>query len=73
MSRLPRLLVRALIRGYQKLISPFLPASCRFSPTCSNYALQAVDKYGVLKGGWLALRRISRCHPWHPGGHDPVP
>jgi uncharacterized protein len=62
-----------LIRAYQKLISPFLPASCRFFPSCSVYTYQAIEKYGVLRGGWLGLRRIGRCHPWNPGGFDPVP
>lgn len=61
------------IRGYQVLISPLLPPSCRFHPTCSSYALTAIERYGVLRGGWLALRRIGRCHPWNPGGYDPVP
>ena len=46
---------------------------CRFTPTCSQYALQAIEKYGIIKGGWLALRRLGKCHPWHPGGYDPVP
>jgi putative membrane protein insertion efficiency factor len=62
-----------LVRGYQLCISPFLPPSCRFHPTCSCYAIEALERHGVLKGGWLALRRIGRCHPWNPGGHDPVP
>jgi putative membrane protein insertion efficiency factor len=62
-----------LVRGYQLLISPFVPPSCRFHPTCSHYAIEALQKHGALKGAWLALRRIVRCHPWHPGGHDPVP
>ena len=62
-----------LIRGYQLLISPLFPASCRFDPSCSEYARQAIAKYGPLKGTWLAIRRVARCHPWHPGGHDPVP
>lgn len=61
------------IEFYQKLISPLLPAACRFYPSCSEYAKQAIGKYGFLKGGRLALRRISRCHPMHPGGIDPVP
>ena len=65
--------VKLLIRAYQVLISPLFPPSCRFTPTCSSYALQAVDRYGALKGGWLALKRIGRCHPWNPGGYDPVP
>lgn len=62
-----------LVRAYQLIISPFVPPSCRFHPTCSHYAIEALEKHGALKGGWLALRRIFRCHPWHPGGHDPVP
>lgn len=66
-------LARGAIRFYQRLISPLLPPSCRFSPTCSNYALQAIERYGFLSGGWLALKRIARCHPWNPGGYDPVP
>lgn len=62
-----------LIRGYQVGISPMLPASCRYYPTCSAYALEAFERYGVIKGGWLATRRIFRCHPFRPGGYDPVP
>jgi uncharacterized protein len=62
-----------LVRAYQLVISPFVPPSCRFYPTCSHYAIEALQKHGVLKGGWLAVHRIVRCHPWHPGGHDPVP
>ncbi len=62
-----------LVRGYQLFISPFVPPSCRFHPTCSHYAIEALQKHGAVKGLWLALRRIARCHPWHPGGHDPVP
>lgn len=61
------------IRFYQKWISPALPPSCRFYPSCSEYACQAIEKYGVVRGGWLGLRRISRCHPFNPGGFDPVP
>lgn len=61
------------IRGYQALLSPILPPSCRFTPTCSAYALTSVERYGVFRGGWLAVRRIARCHPWSPGGYDPVP
>ncbi|MDZ7291020.1 MAG: membrane protein insertion efficiency factor YidD [candidate division KSB1 bacterium] len=62
-----------VIRIYQKLVSPFLPPSCRFYPSCSEYACQAVEKYGILKGAWLSTKRILRCHPWCPGGFDPVP
>jgi len=61
------------IRGYQRVISPALPPSCRFVPSCSEYAWQAVDRYGALKGSWLAVRRLLRCHPFNPGGYDPVP
>ena len=63
----------ALIRAYQYALSPFLGHSCRYYPTCSEYALEAVEKYGAIKGGWLGVKRIGRCHPWHPGGYDPVP
>lgn len=69
----PRRLVGSLIRVYQKLVSPTLSPNCRYQPTCSAYALEAVERYGVLKGGWLAVKRIGRCHPLRPGGHDPVP
>jgi putative membrane protein insertion efficiency factor len=61
------------IRAYQFLISPFLGANCRFHPTCSDYACQAVHDHGPLRGLWLAARRIGRCNPWSAGGHDPVP
>ena len=61
------------IRGYQLLISPLLGPRCRFYPSCSSYAIEAIDRFGVIKGGGLALRRISRCHPLNPGGVDPVP
>lgn len=64
----------ALIRFYQRQISPWFPRRCRFSPTCSQYALEAIEKYGALKGGWLALKRICRCHPFSKRGpYDPVP
>lgn len=69
---LSRLMIGA-IRFYQLAISPALPPSCRFYPTCSEYTLQAIAKYGALKGLWLGVRRIARCHPFHPGGYDPVP
>lgn len=62
-----------LVRGYKRFISPLLPPTCRFTPTCSEYALEAIQKYGALRGGWMALKRILRCHPFHPGGYDPVP
>ncbi|MBE7554243.1 MAG: membrane protein insertion efficiency factor YidD [Anaerolineales bacterium] len=66
-------LALALIRFYQKFISPALPPACRFYPTCSHYSYQAIEKYGLIKGGWLAVKRLGRCHPFHPGGYDPVP
>lgn len=65
--------VLALLRAYQYLLRPLLGANCRFYPSCSDYAREAVERHGVLKGLWLALRRIGRCHPYHPGGFDPVP
>ncbi len=71
--RLPGRLLASLIRGYQLTISPALPPSCRFTPSCSQYALEAVTKHGALRGTWLAARRLVRCHPFHPGGFDPVP
>lgn len=61
------------IRLYRTFLSPFLPAACRFHPSCSSYALEALEEHGGLRGAWLVLRRISRCHPFHPGGLDPVP
>jgi uncharacterized protein len=70
---LPRRLLAGLIRGYQRVLSPLLPPSCRFYPSCSQYALEAVTRHGALKGSWLAARRLARCHPFHPGGYDPVP
>jgi uncharacterized protein len=65
--------LRGLIRGYQLLVSPVLPASCRFYPSCSAYAIEAVEKHGPLAGSWLAAKRVCRCHPWNDGGVDPVP
>ena len=62
-----------LIKFYQYCISPFTPAACRYTPTCSQYALEAIRKYGIGKGGWLALKRILSCHPWGGSGYDPVP
>jgi len=62
-----------LIKIYQKVISPLTPPTCRFYPTCSHYGVEAIQKHGALKGSWLAIRRISKCHPFHEGGFDPVP
>jgi|TARA_Y100000816_G_scaffold117903_1_gene82703 putative membrane protein insertion efficiency factor len=61
------------IKLYQILISPFLGPSCRFNPTCSQYSIEAIQKYGPIKGSWLSIKRISKCHPWGKSGHDPVP
>jgi putative membrane protein insertion efficiency factor len=71
-STLARLLL-AIVRAYQRWISPVRPPACRFTPSCSAYAVTAVERHGALRGGWLATRRLLRCGPWHPGGHDPVP
>ena len=62
-----------LLKGYQYLVSPWFGQTCRFYPSCSCYAIEAVEKRGVIMGLWLSVRRIGRCHPWHPGGFDPVP
>ncbi|HAC15104.1 MAG TPA: membrane protein insertion efficiency factor YidD [Bacteroidetes bacterium] len=62
-----------LVRGYQIMISPYFPSSCRYQPTCSQYAIDALKNHGALKGTWLTTKRILRCHPWAKGGHDPVP
>jgi len=62
-----------LVRGYQVAISPILPASCRYYPSCSAYAVEALERHGARRGTWLAVRRIARCHPFKPGGYDPVP
>jgi uncharacterized protein len=70
---LARRLVVYLVRGYQLLLSPFLGSNCRFYPTCSSYMIEAIELHGVLRGLWLGLRRLSRCHPYHQGGIDPVP
>lgn len=66
-------LVIGLIKLYQYCISPLTPPSCRFCPTCSNYAQEALTKYGFVKGMWLSIKRVLRCHPWNDGGYDPVP
>lgn len=71
--RLPRLVLVLLVRGYQVGISPLLPASCRYFPSCSAYAVEALERHGAMRGSWLAVRRILRCHPFAIGGFDPVP
>ena len=73
MSRMLRTLCVFPIRVYQRCISPVLPPACRYYPTCSAYAVEAVMTHGVLRGGWLALKRLARCHPWGGSGYDPVP
>lgn len=67
-----RWMILSLIRVYRLCLSPLLPPACRFTPTCSEYALEAIGKYGIMRGGWMSLRRLLRCHPLHPGGFDPV-
>lgn len=62
-----------LIRGYQRTLSRVLPSTCRFEPSCSQFGHDAISRYGLLKGGWMTVRRLGRCHPFHPGGYDPVP
>lgn len=66
-------LLIGLIRVYQYALSPLMGRSCRYVPTCSEYTAEAIRKHGAIKGGWLGVKRIGRCHPWHPGGYDPVP
>lgn len=73
MKRIPSRVLVGAIAAYQKLVSPILGANCRYRPTCSTYAREAVDRHGVVRGGWLAVRRLGRCHPLRPGGYDPVP
>ena len=66
-------LLIGIVRAYQLMISPYFPPSCRYQPTCSSYAIEAISKHGSIKGGWLTIKRIARCHPWSEGGIDPVP
>ncbi|MBF0169361.1 MAG: membrane protein insertion efficiency factor YidD [Alphaproteobacteria bacterium] len=66
-------LLKLLIRGYQLVVSPLLPPSCRYAPSCSAYGLEAVETHGAVKGGWLAAKRVCTCHPWGGSGYDPVP
>jgi len=68
----PRLAVVGLLRGYRLFVSPFLPRACRFEPTCSRYMIEAVSKYGAVRGVFMGVRRLLRCHPFSPGGYDPV-
>ncbi|MFY9259429.1 MAG: membrane protein insertion efficiency factor YidD [Gallionella sp.] len=68
-----RLILIKLIHGYQYFISPLSPPSCRFVPSCSQYAVDALTRYGLIKGSWLSVKRIARCNPWHTGGYDPIP
>jgi hypothetical protein len=68
-----KILLIWLIKGYRLFISPLFPPTCRFQPTCSLYAIQAIERFGVFRGSWIAIMRILRCHPFHPGGYDPVP
>ncbi|MBO7674537.1 MAG: membrane protein insertion efficiency factor YidD [Atopobiaceae bacterium] len=70
---LPARVLMRLVRWYQRYVSPLLPDSCIYSPTCSEYMLEAIQKYGAARGSWLGIRRILRCHPFHKGGYDPVP
>lgn len=71
--QLPKNILMLLIKGYQKLISPLLGSNCRFNPTCSSYAIQAIELHGAIIGSWFAIKRILKCHPLHSGGDDPVP
>lgn len=73
LRRAPRWLGICLVRFYQACISPRFPACCRYVPSCSQYAVEAIERFGLVRGSWLALRRICRCHPFHDGGFDPVP
>lgn len=72
-ARLPRAALILVVRAYQVSLGPMLPAACRYTPSCSAYAVEALERHGALRGGWMAVRRIGRCHPFRPGGYDPVP
>ena len=72
-TQLPRTVLILFVRTYQIVLSPLLPASCRYYPSCSTYAIEALERHGALRGGWLTLRRLGRCNPFRPGGYDPVP
>ena len=72
-SRWPRRAGAAFIRGYQRFVSPAFPPRCRFSPSCSQYTLEAVERYGLVVGSWYGIKRLAKCHPLHPGGYDPLP
>jgi len=72
-ERLIATALRGFVRAYQWTVRPLLPPSCRFHPSCSEYAERAIERHGALRGGWLAARRVCRCGPWHSGGYDPVP
>ena len=73
MRKIARITAIGLIQFYRNGISPYLPPHCRYTPTCSSYAMEAITRFGIVRGGWLAMKRIGRCHPWHDGGYDPVP
>ena len=72
MTRIPKTVLLGLLRGYQWVLSPMLPPACRYVPTCSEYAMEAVERFGIARGGWLAMKRLLRCHPFVKGGFDPV-
>ncbi len=73
MQKIVTTVLVALVKGYQLALSPFFGQQCRFTPTCSQYAIEALQTHGSVKGLWLTLKRVLRCHPWHAGGHDPIP
>ncbi len=72
-TTIPTKILIATLQAYKFLVSPLLGPRCRFYPSCSHYAMEALNAHGAVRGAWLALKRVSRCHPWHPGGIDPVP